>query len=77
LLPGHCSGGFSKAGIYPFDKRAISKEKLLQPVATAEVDATITISNTIDNADYVALPTTTVCRLRRLSCPNISSGTIK
>ncbi len=76
-MPGHCSGGFFKAGIYPFDKRAISKEKLLQPVATAEADATRTKSDAIDNADYAALPTTTICHLRRSSCPNISSGTIK
>ena len=29
VLKGHCSGGFAKAGIYPFDPRAVSKEKLL------------------------------------------------
>ncbi|CAF1464143.1 unnamed protein product, partial [Didymodactylos carnosus] len=29
LRPAYCAGGFAKAGIYPYDKRAISKEKLL------------------------------------------------
>ncbi|CAF1472435.1 unnamed protein product, partial [Didymodactylos carnosus] len=28
LRPAYCSGGFAKAGIYPYDKRAIPKEKI-------------------------------------------------
>ncbi|CAF4223290.1 unnamed protein product [Rotaria magnacalcarata] len=31
LLKSRCQGGFAKAGIYPFDPRAVSKEKLLSP----------------------------------------------
>ena len=29
LLPSHCSSGFSRAGMYLFDPRAVTKEKLL------------------------------------------------
>ena len=32
LLKMHCQGGFAKAEIYPFDSRAVSKEKLLSPL---------------------------------------------
>ena len=34
MLKGHCSAGFAKAGIYPYDPRAVSKEKLLVPSPT-------------------------------------------
>ncbi|CAF4210416.1 unnamed protein product, partial [Rotaria sordida] len=30
ILKGHCSNGFTKSGIYPYDPRAVSKEKLLE-----------------------------------------------
>ena len=29
MLKSHCQGDFAKAGIYPFDLRRVSKEKLL------------------------------------------------
>ena len=31
MLKSHYQGGFAKAGIYPFDPREVSKEKLLSP----------------------------------------------
>ena len=34
MLKGHFSAGFAKAGIYPYDPRAVSKEKLLGPSPT-------------------------------------------
>ncbi|CAF4193164.1 unnamed protein product, partial [Rotaria sordida] len=30
ILKGHCSNGFTRSGIYPYDPRAVSKEKLLE-----------------------------------------------
>ncbi|CAF2051357.1 unnamed protein product [Rotaria magnacalcarata] len=77
LLPAHCSGGFSKTGIYPFDKRAISKEKLLQPVATVESNSNPSTyqSNTTDFVSDKATSSTDISTLRRSSsCPNISSN---
>ncbi|CAF4102032.1 unnamed protein product, partial [Rotaria magnacalcarata] len=77
LLPAHCSGGFSKTAIYPFDKRAISKEKLLQPVATVESNSNPSTyqSNTTDFVSDKATSSTDISTLRRSSsCPNISSN---
>lgn len=31
ILPSHCSAGFSRAGVYPYDPRAVSKEKIFEP----------------------------------------------
>ncbi|CAF4577015.1 unnamed protein product, partial [Rotaria sp. Silwood2] len=74
LLPAHCSGGFAKAGVYPFDKRAISKEKLLQPATTSESHTSLFESNTADNIGDKASSNTNVVNLRRSSsCPNLSS----
>ncbi|CAF1071129.1 unnamed protein product [Adineta ricciae] len=72
LLAGHCSGGFSKAGIYPFDRRAISKEKLLQPVSTQDFDETAARVSTTDDVPNIPPTVSTGRSLRRLSCPNIS-----
>jgi hypothetical protein len=78
LLPSHCAGGFAKAGIYPFDKRAISKEKLLQPAITPENDTSTCESNTTDDIRDTSLTTTVVSQLRRTSsCPSLSSTGIK
>lgn len=45
LKKSHCQGGFAKAGIYPFDPKAISKEKLLdQPVIAP---ASVTTSSSV------------------------------
>ncbi len=77
LLPAHCSGGFSKAGIYPFDKRVISKEKLLQP-ATDEQDTSVSQSNTTDDIDHNSMIVTSTPRFRRYtSCPHIRSNGIE
>ncbi|CAF1687251.1 unnamed protein product, partial [Adineta ricciae] len=68
LLAGHCSGGFSKAGIYPFDRRAISKEKLLQPVSTPDFDETAARVSTTDDVPNIPPTVSTGRSLRRLSC---------
>ncbi|CAF4236938.1 unnamed protein product, partial [Rotaria sordida] len=74
LLPAHCSGGFSKAGVYPFGKRAISKEKLLQPATTSESNTSLFQSNTADEIENKTSCNTNVVNLRRSSsCPNLSS----
>ncbi|CAF4584080.1 unnamed protein product [Rotaria sp. Silwood2] len=74
LLPAHCAGGFAKAGIYPFDKRVISKEKLLSATAP-ECNKSIFESNTTDDIRDTSLTTTVVSHLRRTSsCPNFCSS---
>ncbi|CAF3921696.1 unnamed protein product, partial [Rotaria sp. Silwood1] len=74
LLPAHCAGGFGKAGIYPFDKRVISKEKLLSATAP-ECNKSIFESNTTDDIRDTSLTTTVVSHLRRTSsCPNFCSS---
>ncbi|CAK9188701.1 unnamed protein product [Sphagnum troendelagicum] len=45
-LKSHCQGGFSAAGIYPFDPRVVSKEKLLLPPTT-----TTSISTSSDDSN--------------------------
>lgn len=50
VLKGHCSGGFSKAGIYPFDPRAVSKEKLIGPSSSSNTTNT---SEDLTNMDDV------------------------
>jgi hypothetical protein len=78
LFPAHCAGGFAKAGVYPFDKRAISKEKLFQPATTPEIDTSTGESNTTDDVRDTLLTTTVISQLRRTSsCPNLSSTGIK
>ncbi|CAF1474889.1 unnamed protein product, partial [Rotaria sordida] len=75
LLPAHCAGGFAKAGIYPFDKRVISKEKLLLSATASECNKSISESNTTDDIRDTSLTTTVVSHLQRTSsCPNFSSS---
>ncbi|CAF1063108.1 unnamed protein product [Rotaria magnacalcarata] len=81
LLPSHCAGGFSKAGVYPFDKRAISKEKLLQPATTLECDTSANRSQTTDHINDTTLATTNTSIFHRWSscptlCSNLSSDSI-
>ncbi|CAF1657483.1 unnamed protein product, partial [Adineta ricciae] len=54
LLAGFCSEGSPKAVIYPFEKRTISKEKLLQPVSTSDDDETAAGANTTDDVINVS-----------------------
>ncbi|CAF3985916.1 unnamed protein product, partial [Rotaria sordida] len=78
LLSAHCSSGFSKAGVYPFDKRATSKEKLLQSATTSESNTSLFQSNTTDKIEDKTSSNTNVVNLRRSSsCPNPSSEDIK
>ncbi|CAF3738952.1 unnamed protein product [Rotaria socialis] len=76
ILPSHCVSGFLKSGIYPYDPRVISKEKLLEPptVITSSSYQPVACSNSIDkspsNFNDLTLkvcPSTT----RPSSCPNI------
>lgn len=77
LLPGHCSGGFAKAGIYPFDKRAISQGKLLK-TATVPEPTSISQSHTTDDINDNSLITTNPSRLcRSSSCPDLSLAGMK
>ncbi|CAF2172781.1 unnamed protein product, partial [Rotaria magnacalcarata] len=41
VLNGHCSGGFAKAGIYPYEPRAVSNEKLLGPSLSNDETASV------------------------------------
>ncbi|CAF2042064.1 unnamed protein product [Rotaria magnacalcarata] len=41
VLKGHCSGDFAKAGIYPYDPRAVSKEKLLGPSSSNDESTSV------------------------------------
>ncbi|CAF1473829.1 unnamed protein product [Rotaria magnacalcarata] len=43
ILSSHCSSGFSRAGIYPFDPRVVTKERMLIPPSS-------TFSNTSTNS---------------------------
>ncbi|CAF4184325.1 unnamed protein product [Adineta steineri] len=73
LLPAHCSGGFSKAGIYPFDKRAISKEKLLQSPTASTLNQSYSQSNTSEHISDTMSTTINISSLQRSSsCPNLS-----
>ncbi|CAF1591749.1 unnamed protein product, partial [Adineta ricciae] len=54
LLADFCSEGSPKAVIYPFEKRTISKEKLLLPVSTSDDDETAARANTIDDVINVS-----------------------
>ncbi|CAM2728659.1 unnamed protein product [Rotaria socialis] len=77
LLPSHCAGGFSKAGVYPFDKRAISKEKLLPPATTLGCDTSANHSPTTDhiNDTSLSLVTTNTSIFHRWSsCPTLCSS---
>ncbi|CAF2132996.1 unnamed protein product [Rotaria magnacalcarata] len=76
ILPSHCVSGFLKSGIYPYDPRVISKEKLLEPptVITSSSYQPVACSNSIDKSlsnfndlTLKACPSTT----RPSSCPNI------
>ncbi|CAF1294572.1 unnamed protein product, partial [Rotaria sordida] len=53
VLKGHCSSGFAKAGIYPFDPRAISKEKLLVPPTSTTMVSPATIAQQTSSDDSI------------------------
>ncbi|CAF5098524.1 unnamed protein product, partial [Rotaria sp. Silwood1] len=71
ILPSHCSSGFSRAGIFPYDSRAVSKEKLFEPPALSSSDAP---SNFIDD---IGLSNRSVLRpTRSLSCTALSTDAL-
>ena len=49
MLSAHCAGDFAKAGMYFFDKRAISKEKFLQSPTAAVLDKSNSWSYTAED----------------------------
>ena len=68
ILPSHCSSGFSRAGIYPYDPRAVSKEKLFIPPTSSLSDAQP------DSTDDIGLINRSILRLTRsLSCAAFSA----
>ncbi|CAF1524853.1 unnamed protein product [Adineta steineri] len=67
ILPSHCSSGFSRAGIYPYDPRAVSREKLFVPPTSSSSDPQS------DSTDDIALVNQPISRLTRsLSCAEFS-----
>ncbi|CAF2137361.1 unnamed protein product [Rotaria magnacalcarata] len=65
VLKGHCSGDFAKAGIYPYEPRAISNEKLLEPSSSNDE------STCVDDSAVIHQP---VNRLTRsASCEQLSA----
>ncbi|CAF1519554.1 unnamed protein product, partial [Rotaria sordida] len=68
LLKGHCSGGFAKAGIYPFDPRAVSKEKLLGPSPIVSSNNELVC---IDDSAVIHQPTHRF--IRSASCDQLST----
>ncbi|CAF4643097.1 unnamed protein product [Rotaria sp. Silwood2] len=53
LLKSHCQGGFSRAGIFPFDPRAVSTEKLLSPPSSVTLQSNQTSSITQSDTDDI------------------------
>ncbi|CAF3468852.1 unnamed protein product [Rotaria sp. Silwood2] len=68
ILPSHCSSGFSRAGVYPYDPRAVTKEKLLIPPSSSTCSSTQLESN-----DDIGLLNHRNCRLNRSSSCNAFS----
>ncbi|CAF5137803.1 unnamed protein product, partial [Rotaria magnacalcarata] len=65
VLKGHCSGDFAKAGIYPYEPRAISNEKLPEPSSSNDE------STCVDDSAVIHQP---VNRLTRsASCEQLSA----
>jgi hypothetical protein len=67
-------GGFLKSGIYPYDPRAISQEKLLQPPTTNTSSEPLARSNSNDDPSlsFNNLSSDTCQSTNRpSSCPNI------
>ncbi|CAF4569986.1 unnamed protein product [Rotaria sp. Silwood2] len=60
ILPSHCSSGFSRAGVYPYDPRAVTKEKLLIPPSSSTCSSTQLESN-----DDIGLLNHRNCRLNQ------------
>ncbi|CAF1507951.1 unnamed protein product [Rotaria sordida] len=76
LLPSHCISGFLKSGIYPYDPRVISKEKLLQPptATTSSSNQPVCGSNSSeDPSSSFNNSSSNTCHPidRPSSCPNI------
>ncbi|CAF4149234.1 unnamed protein product [Rotaria sp. Silwood2] len=75
ILPSHCIAGFLRSGIYPYDRRVISKEKLLQPTTTTNSSYQPPhLANSTDkpNLQFNDLPTNSChSTTRPSSCPNI------
>ncbi|CAF3747959.1 unnamed protein product, partial [Rotaria sordida] len=71
ILPSHCSSGFSRAGIYPYDPRAVSKEKLFEPPALSSSDAPSNFTDDIGLTDRSVLRPT-----RSLSCTAMSTDAL-
>lgn len=51
MLKSHCQGGFSAAGLYPFDPRVVSKDKILAPPTTTIQEPASSLSNRIDSVE--------------------------
>ena len=73
MLPSHCISGFLKSGIYPYDPRVISRDKLLQP-PTGSSYRSVYHSNSNDESSFSFNNLSSNCRsmTRSTSCPNIS-----
>ena len=68
MLKGHCSAGFAKAGIYPYDPHAVDKDKLLGP------SSSLSSNNELDSADDSVVIHQPARRLTRsASCSQLST----
>ena len=79
ILKSHCQGGFAKSGIYPFDPRAVYKEKLLSPSSSTVTDENqeplLTIRSDSDDVIIQFNPSENSKRsiIRTSSCINLST----
>ncbi|CAF4338994.1 unnamed protein product [Rotaria magnacalcarata] len=75
VLNGHCSGGFAKAGIYPYEPRAVSNEKLLGPSLsndeTASVDDSAVVHQPVNH-----LPRSASCEQLSAMALNITTTSL-
>ncbi|CAF3021515.1 unnamed protein product [Rotaria socialis] len=71
LLKGHCSAGFAKAGIYPYEPRAVSNEKLLGPSPSITSNDGLIASN-----DSVVINRRTHQLIRSTSCDQLSTSAL-
>ena len=68
MLEGHCSAGFAKVGIYPYDPRVVDRDKLLGP------SPSLSSNNKLGSADDSVVIHQPVRRLTRsASCSQFST----
>ncbi|CAF3621241.1 unnamed protein product [Rotaria sp. Silwood1] len=73
LRKGHCSSGFNKAGIYPFDPLVVSNDKILVPPTTTKTASATTNTEVSNSGDSARINSSSRRLHRSASCGHLAN----